>query len=129
MKRCVSRTPSYLEYVDSSWLDIWRIELSLVSNLTPWITTICLCWVVSQFLAPWHTYKFIKTTVILGRHWWFLTGHLDDWVDFTMFDDPGISLGSFLESFMNIWLDMSDILWISSFRLNYTNKEQKIIFI
>ena len=34
---CVSRTQSCLEDVDSSWLEIWQIESSLLSNLKSWL--------------------------------------------------------------------------------------------
>ena len=51
MNRCVSRTQSHLEDVDSSWLEIWRIKSYLVLNLTSWITIICISWVVSHFFV------------------------------------------------------------------------------
>ena len=45
MIKSASRTQSYVEEVDSTWLEFWRIGWSLISNLTPWINIICHSWV------------------------------------------------------------------------------------
>ena len=48
MIRSVSRTPSYLEEVDASWLELWMIW----SALLYWINIICHFWAVYWFSAP-----------------------------------------------------------------------------
>ena len=82
MIKSVSRTQSYLEDYDGSWLEFWRTGLSLVSNLTSRIHIICHSWAVLKFSVPYHDYKCIQNAVIYGGYWWYLTGVLEDWVIF-----------------------------------------------
>ena len=41
MIRSASGKQLYLEDVDGSWLEFWRIGLSVISNLMSWINILC----------------------------------------------------------------------------------------
>ena len=64
----------YLDVVNSSILDTWKMGQFVIS----WITIICNTWVVCWLSAPLYGYKYVKNTVMLGGCWWFLTGVLED---------------------------------------------------
>ena len=50
--------------------------------------------------------------VILDGLWWFLTECLDDWIILCTLEHLKVPPGSFLGSFLNIWLDLAEILCI-----------------
>ena len=89
MIRSVSRTPHpwnpYLEEVDGSWLGTWRMGSSLLS----WIIMICDSWLVCQISTlAWKKVcqELPLLKVILGWHWCFLTGYLEDGVILDIMD-------------------------------------------
>ena len=80
MNKSPSWTLSYLEDIGGSWLEFWRIWSYLVSNFTLQITFVYCDWVLCQFSTHQHDQNGIKNAVILGGHWWFLTGVLEDMI-------------------------------------------------
>ena len=109
--KSASRTQSYLDDNDGSWMEFWRIWSSLTSTLTSWMNIICHSWVVSKFSAPYHDYKCIKNTCVFGGRWWFLTRVLEDWVifgiKFYIINLHCMSFFSFMQIFSSLaWLKM-----------------------
>ena len=100
--RSVSRTPSYLEEVDASWLELW----SIWSILLYCIKIICHFELHTDFQLP------SKNTIILRGSWWFLTGIVDNLAKLCVMDHLKTPTGSLHKTFMNIWLDLAEIFII-----------------
>ena len=71
---------SYLEHIDGSWQDTMRMGViaSIIGYYYMWFFT---CLPIFNSLVQielWQEHSVLK--VILRRHWWFVTGYLEDGV-------------------------------------------------
>ena len=104
---------SYLEDVEGSWRFLtWVFKdgviLDIMDHHYMWLFT---CVQNFSFLAWLEVYQELSVLeVILGGHWWFLTGVLEDGVIFDILNHLDSLWWSYPECFVKIWLHLAD-LW------------------